>query len=58
MAGLSATCAAWDQPVVIGAPSTGSAAGAVEVLPAEKFSPFIVPFRGRGGCCGQALGRR
>ena len=31
---------------VIGAPSTGSAAAAVEVLPAEKFSPFIVPFRG------------
>jgi TBCC domain-containing protein 1 len=48
VAGLSPQCAAWDQPVVIGAPAgAGAGAGsAVEVLPAEKFSPFIVPFRG------------
>ena len=53
-AGLSPQCAMWDQPVVIGAPGGGSGSGgsgasshgAVEVLPAEKFSPFIVPFRG------------
>jgi hypothetical protein len=56
VAGLSPQCAAWDQPVVIGAPGGGvsgpsgsgssSFHGAVEVLPAEKFAPFIVPFRG------------
>ena len=62
IAGLSTRCAAWDRPVVIGTPgstpvgltdasgspgspgSPGSAAA--EVLPVDKFSPFIVPFRG------------
>ena len=61
IAGLSTRCAAWDRPVVIGAPgstpvgltdapgspgSAATAATAAEVLPADKFSPFIVPFRG------------
>ena len=42
-AGLEAgACARWDAPVVL-----GGGAGCVDKLPAEKFSPFIVPFRGQ-----------
>lgn len=46
-AGISPQAAvAWDQPVVIGAPGGMNAHTAVEILPAERFAPFIVPFRG------------
>ena len=50
-AGLEAgRCARWDCPVVLGGggeDSTDRLGGGVDKLPAEKFSPFIVPFRGQ-----------
>ena len=52
-AGLEAgRCARWDSPVVLGGGGGGEdltdrLGGGVDKLPAEKFSPFIVPFRGQ-----------
>ena len=47
-AGLDAgRCARWDSPVVLGGGSGHVAGQTVDKLPAEKFSPFIVPFRGQ-----------